>query len=427
MFAILHVDNSSFFKHIVKDIFSRNGFTCYSADDVSTAMEIIRDRKIDLIITALEIRGGGGEKLIRDINNSPYKNIPIVMITGNDSMEVRKKMFSLGVIDYIPKDPTFRDQLLSFVDTLTEKSGIREQLKNMEVAVLDDSRMELSIVENLLRLNGITKVDFFSKAEKLLDSEKQYHIYFIDLILPGISGEQVIIEIRKRFPDSVIIAISGIDNYKVISSILLSGADDYMLKPFNQSIFMARLIANARTYVLLQEIERKNSRLETVVSTDQLTGVYNHQYLFEQLEEEIRKTKSVKGSLSLLLFGIDHFMFINDAFGHQTGDKVIITIADIIRSGISKNAILGRYSGASFLVILPDVSFDNAFSIAESIRKAANRIKIKDNTITLSAGAVQFEGETANELIKKADSLLFNARKKGKNRTEKVFDWHVSR
>jgi len=427
MFNILHIDNSSFFIKILHDTFTPKGFNCIAARDIDEAFDALHEHEIHLIITAIELKGGSGEFLIAQLNNSIFKDIPVIIITSNDSIEERNIMFSLGVIDYIYKDKSFASRLMRFVKKLTEENQIKSNLKRMSIAVLDDSKLEQNIIRNIFSLNGMKKVDYYNNAEDLLKQNKMYQIYLVDLILPGISGEQVILELRKKYRNAVIIAISGVDNYKVISNILLSGADDYILKPFNSSLFMARLIADVRGYVLLKELERKNMELKQISITDSMTNLYNHTYIFKLLEDEIEEAKALEKPLSIVKISIDLFNLINDRFGHKTGDKVINTVADLIKKNISEEDILGRYGGVEFLLILPGYDIEGAYGKAEEIRRKISKVTIKDHRLTISGGVSQIDDKTENamELLKKADSLLFNARKHGKNKIENDFDWSL--
>jgi two-component system cell cycle response regulator len=427
MYNILHIDNSSFFIRILNEAFTPKGYTCIEARDIDDAFDALHEHEIDLIITAMELRGGNGEFLITQLNNSIFKDIPVIIITSNDSLEERNKMFSLGVIDYIYKDKNFASRLMRFVKKLTEENKTKTNLKRMSIAVLDDSKLEQNIIRNILSINGLKKVDYYNNAESLLAQNKMYQIYLVDLILPGISGEQVILELRKKYRNAIIIAISGVDNYKVISNILLSGADDYILKPFNSSLFMARLIADARGYVLLKELEKKNMELKQISITDSMTNLYNHTYIFKRLEDEIDETKALGSSLAIIKVSIDLFNLINDRFGHQAGDKVLTTIADLLKKNIGENDILGRYGGVEFLIILPGYDLEGAYLKAEELRKRASKIALKDHRISISGGVAQLgnKNENAMELLKKADSLLFNARKHGKNKIEKNFNWSL--
>jgi two-component system cell cycle response regulator len=424
MFTVLHIDNSHFFNKIVETSIKAMGYNFISANDISGAVYELENNSIDLIITGLELKGGGGEYFIKQLNSGDYKDIPVIVMTSTDSMDVRFKMFKSGVVDYIPKDKTFEKSLTRFLNKLSEKDRAKNLLQQMHIAVLDDSQTQLQVIKNILTLNNVNHVDFFESAIELVDNQKPYHIYILDLVMPDISGEQMILRLRTRFPESVIIAISGIDNYKVVSNVLLSGADDYMLKPFNSSIFMARLISNVRMYMLIKELKQKNRELKYSLITDPLTKMYNHRFIFQRLEEEVEKSKDNKKKLSIIFFAVDNFEALNDNFGHGTGDKVLVKIADVIKSEVSNSKLTGRYGGVEFVVLLPGKSVDDAVKIAESIRVKVAKIKIKDFRVTISGGCCERpEKANARELIKVADTLLFNAKKAGKNRIEHDFDW----
>ncbi len=424
MFTVLHVDNSHFFNKIVENAINKMGYNFISANDISRAVFELENNDIDLVITGLEIKGGGGEYFIRQLNSGSYKDIPVIVMTSNDSMEVRFNMFKLGVVDYIPKDKTFKKSLLRFLKKHAEKDTAKNLLQQMHISVLDDSEMQLQVIKNILTLNSVNHVDFFHSPKDLIDSKKEYHIYILDLVMPDISGEQMILQLRQKYPESVIIAISGIDNYKVVSNVLFSGADDYMLKPFNASIFMARLISNVRMYMLIKELKQKNRELKYSLITDPLTKMFNHRFIFQRLEEEVTKSRESGKDLSILFLGIDNFEALNDNYGHTVGDKVLIKVAEVVKSVITNNKLIGRYGGVEFVGMLPGKNSSEAYDIAENIRSRVGKIKIRDTQVTISGGVCQLhEGASAHDLLKTADSLLFNAKKMGKNRIEQSFDW----
>ena len=121
---------------------------------------------------------------------------------------------------------------------------------------------------------------------------------------------------------------------------------------------------------------------------------------------------------SIILFDIDFFKFVNDNYGHQKGDYVLSAVADLIKSEFGKNSVSGRYGGEEFLVVLKNCSLEKAFITAEEFRKKVSGIKFKnsDFSVTISGGAAQSAGESASELIKKADKFLYTAKKEGRNR-----------
>ncbi len=419
MYSILHVDNSGFFKKILKEAFTAKGCNYIPVSTVDGAFEVLGRDKVDLIITAIELENGNGEDLLRRINASDFDSVPVVVISSYDTIEIREKMFLLGAIDFIPKDISY-DRLLMYVDKLTRQDVIEYRLKEMKIAVLDDSITALNLIKNILTLNGIQLVDYFSSTEDFLKSDREYDIYILDVILPKYSGEHLVYEIRRKYPQAVIIAVSAIEHYKTIANIFLSGADDYIMKPFNAGIFMARIKANVRTFLLMRELEDKNRELAGMVVRDGLTKIYNHRYIFERLETEIHEAQRYGKRLSVIMFDIDNFKTINDSFGHQTGDSVLVDVASALLANFRDVDIVGRYGGEEFAVILPETDLASGKLSAERARQSVEKLMfgMKGIKITVSGGVAEYENEDALRLLRKADELLYAAKQNGKNRIE---------
>ncbi len=150
---------------------------------------------------------------------------------------------------------------------------------------------------------------------------------------------------------------------------------------------------------------------------DGLTGVYNHRYLYEQIEKEKKRSDRFNTGFSLVLMDLDRFKSINDEYGHLIGDEVLRGVARIIASSTRETDIVGRYGGEEFLIILPGTKLDEAYTVAEKIRAAIDRARfVKDIHITISGGLAQYHGEPASELISLADKNLYYAKETGRNR-----------
>jgi len=160
--------------------------------------------------------------------------------------------------------------------------------------------------------------------------------------------------------------------------------------------------------------------------TDFLTGVYNRRGFDLRLREETDRHKRYGHTLSLIIFDIDHFKNTNDTYGHQCGDYVLQTIAELIGKSIRSGDVLARYGGEEFCCILPETNLEQALVTAERFRQAVadysfrcmqNNIKL---TISLGVSSMGDETSTAEMLLKKADEGLYLAKSKGRNRTEAV-------
>lgn len=420
MFKVLHVDENFFYKEILKKISVENAFECFFASKPSNAYEIISNNRIDLIITSLEFEGDEkGEEFILQIKQSEDKNIPIIVLTSYDNQKLKNKLMSMGILDFLVKGD-FNENLISHISNLKTEDVLSHQLQNMKIAVLDDDKLQLLIIKNIFKENNIKNVDYYTNPHDLLSNKEEYGIYLIDYILPGISGDKVIEIIRNKNEYSVIMAISGIEDENTISRILSMGADDYITKPYSVNVFIARLKANVRTYNLLKKLKEKNQILEKVVKIDGLTQLLSHKYIIEQLEQELSRCHRHHCPFSIIMIVIDDFKFINDTYGHPCGDEVLIELSNFMQSALRKIDTIGRYGGEEFLVLLPESNLTNACITGERLRKEVEELFFSKDKIkfTISLGIVEYRNENPFDLIKKADKLLYKAKKSGKNKIE---------
>ncbi len=386
------------------------GFQHIAAESISEAFDVLQNNHIDIIITGNQLRDGTGEEFIVKINKTDFSSIPVIILTSTDSLELRTKLFSLGIVDYILKKDMTVSRLENYFDTLLRQDALVGKIQKEKIAVLDDSRLALSVIRNIFSLNKIENVSYYTNPDDFLKNADKYTFYFIDMVLPGYSGEEIIMQLRQRNKNCVIIVVSGISNFKIVSHAIMHGADDYISKPFDNAVLMARLKANARSYFLYKEIEK-------MAVTDSLTGLYNHKYICDQVYSLSEMPDPSVHPFSVILFDIDHFKSVNDQYGHQTGDLVLSAVAEMAKSEFGPDSVCGRYGGEEFLVILKKTSLKKAVSKAESFRKKISEIVFRSGnfSITVSSGVAEYGNLSASELIRKADDYLYTAKKEGRN------------
>lgn len=172
--------------------------------------------------------------------------------------------------------------------------------------------------------------------------------------------------------------------------------------------------------LLLSELEQKNKILKGFSETDGLTGLYNRRYIMERMKEEIERANRYAYTLSIIILDVDYFKQINDNWGHLVGDEVLITISSELKRQIRKVDIIGRYGGEEFILVLPYADEKLALKVAEKLRVSIHNLDWHNYSITttLSGGVAGYTGESIDELIKKADYKLYQAKRNGRNRIE---------
>ncbi len=189
----------------------------------------------------------------------------------------------------------------------------------------------------------------------------------------------------------------------------------------------------------LREILReRNADLRAALETirdlavhDELTGAFTRRYIFELLDDEIRRCARSQRPFSICLLDIDHFKEVNDSRGHLAGDAVLRAFAERVREElraldrigfVSENThALGRYGGEEFLLLLPETGADGARSCAERVRAAVHGAPVEHTggrvSITVSIGAAEYrEGESVESLLARADAALYRAKEQGRDR-----------
>lgn len=170
-----------------------------------------------------------------------------------------------------------------------------------------------------------------------------------------------------------------------------------------------------------KQTSQKTNILQSMATTDVLTGLINRRYFDRRLAEEISRCKRHNYNLSLALFDIDHFKLINDTYGHTVGDKILKELGDIILKNTRESDISARYGGEEFVLILPETTQIEASDLLERLRQLIEgHTFIKNDSpvmITISVGIAQFDPEyTPEDFLEQADAALYQAKKTGRNK-----------
>ena len=169
--------------------------------------------------------------------------------------------------------------------------------------------------------------------------------------------------------------------------------------------------------------ERKNAQeaLLQLSITDPLTGIFNRRQLFVLGENAFEQAIRYEHPLSILMLDVDHFKQVNDTYGHQKGDEVLVSLANIVKEKTRKADIFGRYGGEEFMIIMPNTDQEGAFAAAEHLREEVEKISLETEKgeilVTVSVGICQIQPdhEVLEQVINGADQALYSAKQAGRN------------
>jgi two-component system cell cycle response regulator len=298
----------------------------------------------------------------------------------------------------------------------------------LKVLVADDSPVYRKLVEQALAQEPYTVI-FAKNGRQAMDlfAEHGPAVVITDWTMPDISGLEICQGIRRDFQQLyayVILLTANADKEEVIEG-LASGADDYLTKPFHPGELRARVKVGQRIADLHAQLQHKNRELEELALTDPLTTLANRRALDFWAAGQLSAAARHDFPIWVGMADLDHFKSINDTHGHDVGDTVLKSFAEVLKSNTRQSNICGRLGGEEFLLILTHGERENIAAAFERIRK---QFELRTFTgvgglfgATASFGVATFHGAVAPELsdlLALADAALYAAKKKGRNRVE---------
>ncbi|WP_372881058.1 diguanylate cyclase domain-containing protein [Psychromonas sp.] len=267
--------------------------------------------------------------------------------------------------------------------------------KEGEVVLYEHGVNSLKNIADVQELNSLRDV-ILSKNSRVIDYIRE--------------GEEYLIN-TKYIPE--------LDLYLVVEA-KLSGFTQEVRKTFYFNLLISLFATLIITFLILKTIKNHHLNLNHLAQYDDLTKLKNRRVFNEELEHSLLLSRRRHSYLSLLFFDLDDFKIINDTLGHQTGDKVLVRLADIIRDNLRQTDLKGRWGGEEFIVALIDTDLDTAKIIAEKLKKAFEEDKVlsqlTDKKVTASFGLTMLNSmDTIDSLLSRADNALYEAKKGGKN------------
>jgi two-component system, cell cycle response regulator len=294
-----------------------------------------------------------------------------------------------------------------------------------KVLVVDDSPVYRKLVEQLLAMEAYTLLFARNGAEALeMFHDETPCMVVTDLMMPDISGLELCRRIRAdrtRPYTYVILMTSNKEKGSVVKG-LQAGADDYLTKPFDPGEMLARMEVGRRIIDLNRELAAKSLKLEEAARTDPLTGLPNRRAIEEWASKQLRGAARHGFSLWVVVGDIDNFKRINDTFGHDAGDIVLQTFAAVLKKNTRASDICGRLGGDEFLLVITHGAVEAVEETVNRFREqfAALSFPLRGQSVSVTAsfGVAGFTGKEMHDftmLVRKADQMLYEAKRGGRN------------
>lgn len=337
-------------------------------------------------------------------------NITTIVLTATLDNERRQNMLDKGVLDYI-----FKENQESYLQAVKLANQI---LKNQKITVLlaDNSPVLRHCCRGLLEkmLFNLIEVNDGKQALETFEQHPNIDLLITEYNLPELNGIELIRQIRQTHSRDVfpIIGLSACNDLNLSAQFIKFGANDFLTAPFVQEEFQWRILRTMEQIRLISKITDSANR-------DFLTKLYNRRYFFNCAEQLYVQSQNDATDLCISLIDIDFFKAVNDNYGHDSGDAVLVQIAALLKQHFSDFTV-ARYGGEEFIIILNNLSIKQASELLETFRNIVETYLfiIPDGELkaTISLGAAMLNAsDQLDEVINKADIALYKAKESGRN------------
>ncbi len=249
--------------------------------------------------------------------------------------------------------------------------------------------------------------------------EASVDIALVAVELPGEAGGAVL---QHLHPTGTPVLMLTTEADAAVRALHFSrGAEDVLLKPLHAVEVVARVRRRLEVANRLRAAEQETTRMHALAVTDGLTGVANFRFFQDRLREEFRRAQRYDTPLALVMMDLDHFKSVNDTFGHQVGDEVLIAAAHAVKLAVRETDIVARYGGEEFAMLLPQTHLAGALTVAERVAAGLQGLKLSapELRVTGSFGLSGFPSRgvsTPEQLVRTADQALYRAKSEGRNK-----------
>ncbi len=416
------------------------------------ALEKVESENPDIVLLDVMMPGMDGFEVCKRIkSNSEKAHIPVVMVTALTDIQDKVRGLEVGADDFLSKpindvalmarvrslarlkmaldEWRIRENAANQFGVVTEKTNLmKEPVEGARILLIEDKEFDKNkVIEALATdLNIVMTVDSGMKAMELVASQ-EFDILMVSLNLENEDGLRLCSHLRsnERTRALPIVMIAEERDMDRVAHGMEIGAYDYILRPIEKSELLARMRTQVRRKRFQERLRSSYEISLSMALTDSLTGLYNRRYLEVHLEKLIESNAQSKKALAVIMLDIDHFKEVNDTHGHGVGDEVLKIFSERLKDNVRSFDLVTRMGGEEFVVILPDVSPERAYMVAERLRKSIGEVPIPCAVeggalkITTSVGGaiINNGGHNNASVLERADKTLYEAKKSGRDCT----------
>lgn len=387
------------------------GYQVKTFDTPERLYEAMADPALAVILMDIIFPQGAlaGVEAIMELAAAKFLEAPVVFMSVRGDLQARLAAIRAGAAAYIMK-PVEIGALFNIIDGLT--SG--QQPEPYRVLIMEDSEPLAQHYAHILQSAGIL-TEVVTEPMQILAHLANFKpdLVLMDVYMPECTGMDLAAVIRQleNYDLMPIVFLSAENDTLKQLTAMKRGGDDFLTKPIEPSHLISAVTTRLRRYRVMR----------SYIECDSLTGLLNHAALKQRLITERSRAIRQTEAFCLAMIDLDLFKGINDTYGHLAGDRVLKTLADLLKRRLRQTDIIGRVGGEEFAVVLPHTAGEAAMPLLDTLRQAFSGVRHyadgREFTTTLSCGIVEFRrGESAEALSARADQALYKAKEAGRNR-----------
>ena len=449
---ILVVDDTPANVMLLQAKLTNEYYDVITAEDGYGALKQAKEHSPDLILLDVMMPGIDGFETCRRMKEDvEISHIPVVMVTALNSLADRVNGLQAGADDFLTKpidDAALMARVRSLVriKTLIDELRLRDKtgaemgilsddvntftkdVSGSRVLLVDDDRVQSKRIMDVLTKEFEVRLAEDSQASPEVAAKGDFDLVLVNTQLTDADGLRLALSMKtqEELRHTPLVIMVDEEERDVMLKGLELGVSDYISLPVDENELLARVKMQIRRKKYQDALKSNYRQTVSMAITDGLTGLYNRHFLSTHLSNMLDQAMTSKRPLAQLILDMDKFKNVNDTYGHDVGDEVLVALSKIIVDCIRSADLAVRYGGEEFVVLMPETDIMDAAPLAERIRSAvettpfvvSHEVGQLHLTVSIGVSHLHLEGDTPEELHKRADEALYHAKNNGRNQVQ---------